>query len=114
MDASGMISILQDFGAFGTAFAIAIGIFWGIWTKIIKPQQEEIRKEHKAHIETLQKLAEDNRQITRGFIEEFMDSSKENIAALKELNGRIATHHAQMHAEHQQGIDVIKEYRRRK
>jgi len=114
MDGNGMMTILQNFGAFGLALSVVGGVGWAIWNKVIKPQQEEIRKEHKAHIETLQKLAEDNRQITRGFIEEFMDSSKENIAALKELNGRIATHHAQMHAEHQQGIDVIKEYRRRK
>lgn len=114
MDTSGMISILQNFGALGIAFGVAGSVGWTIWIKIIKPQQEEIRKEHKAHIETLQKLAEDNRQITRGFIEEFMDSSKENIAALKELNGRIATHHAQMHAEHQQGISAIKDVRRQK
>jgi len=114
MDGTGMMSLLQNFGTFGLALGILISIGWAIYNKVIKPQQEEIRKEHKAHIETLQKLAEDNRQITRGFIEEFMNSSKENIAALKELNGRIATHHAQMHAEHQQGIDVIKEYRRRR
>lgn len=114
MDAGGMIPVLQNFGPLGLALGVVGGVGWGIWIKIIKPQQEEIRKEHKAHIETLQKLAEDNRQITQGFIKEFMNSSKENIMALKELNGRIATHHAQMHAEHQQGIDAIKESRRRK
>ena len=114
MDGTGMMGLLQNFGAFGLALAIVGGAFWALWNKVIKPQQEEIRKEHKAHIETLQKLAEDNQQITRGFIEEFMDSSKENIAALKELNGKIATHHAQMHAEHKQGIDAIKENRRRR
>ncbi len=114
MDGTGVMALLQNFGAFGLALAIVGSIFWAIWNKVIKPQQEEIRKEHRAHIETLQKLAEDNRQITRGFIEEFMDSSKENIAALKELNGKISTHHAQMHAEHKQGLDAIKESRRRK
>ena len=109
-----MMTILQNFGAFGLALGVVGSVGWAIWNKVIKPQQEEIREEHKAHIVTLQKLAEDNRQITRGFIEEFMDSSKENIAALKELNGKISTHHAQMHAEHKQGIDAIKESRRRK
>jgi len=114
MDASGMMTILQNFGSLGIAFGVAGSVGWTIYVKIIKPQQEEIRKEHRAHIETLQKLAEDNRQITRGFIAEFMDSSKENIAALKELNGRISTHHEIMQKEHEQGISAIKEYRRRK
>ena len=112
MGGNGMMTILQNFGAFGLALLVVGSAFWGVWNKVIKPQQEEIRKEHRAHIETLQKLAEDNRQITRGFIEEFMNSSKENITALKELNGKIATHHAQMHAEHKQGLDAIKDVRR--
>jgi len=114
MDTGGIMTILQNFGAFGLALGVVGSVGWAIWNKVIKPQQEEIRKEHKAHIETLQKLAEDNRQITQGLIQEFMDSSKENITALKELNGRIATHHVQMHAEHKQGLDAIKESRRRK
>jgi len=109
MDTSGMVSILQNFGSFGLALGVVGSVGWVVWKKIIAPQQEELRKEHKEHIETLHRLADDNRHITQ----EFIDSSKENIAALKELNGKISTHHAQMHTEHNQSLDAIREIRRK-
>jgi len=110
MDTDGIMTILQNFGSLGLALAVVGGAFWAVWNKVIKPQQEEIRKETNAHIETLQKLAENSGNITQ----EFIDLSRENIIALKELNGKISTHHIQMQEEHKRGLDAIKEGRRRK
>ena len=104
MDTSGMVSILQNFGSFGLALGVVGSVGWIVWKKIIVPQQEELRKETDAHIETLHRLVDDNRHITQ----EFIDSSKENIIALKELNGKIFTHHIQMQEEHKRGMDLLK------
>ncbi len=104
MDGTGMISALENFGPLGLAIGIAGIIGWAIYTKVIKPQQEAIRKEANAHIETLQKLLEDSGDRTR----EFIDSSRENIIALKELNGKISTHHEIMQKDHEVMTDKLK------
>jgi len=103
MDGNGIISILQNFGSFGLALGVVGSIGWTIWKKVIEPQQEEIRKEHKAHIETLQRLAENSGNITQ----EFINLSRENITTMKELNGKISTHHVQMQEEHKRNLDAI-------
>ena len=110
MDGNGIITVLQNFGSFGLALGVVGSIGWTIWRKVIEPQQEEIRKEHKAHMDTLQKLVENSGDITR----EFINLSKENITTMKELNGKISTHHAVMQAEHKQGVDAIQENRRKR
>ena len=104
MDGNGMLTVLQNFGSFGLALGVVGSVGWVVWKKIIAPQQEELRKETNAHIETLQKLVENSGDITK----EFINLSKENIIALKELNGKISTHHIQMQEEHKRGMDLLK------
>ena len=98
------MTVLQNFGTFGLVLGVVGSVGWAIWKKVIAPQQEEIRKEHKAHIETLQKLVENSGDITQ----EFINLSKENIIAMKELNGKISTHHIQMQEEHKREFEAIK------
>jgi len=95
------ISLLKDFGAFGSAFAIWAIATWIAWKKVFQPQQKQSRDDQKLHIETLNRIIENHSREASKHIE----AEKENIKSLQELNSKISVHDEKMSLEH----DSIKE-----
>jgi len=95
---------LKSLGTFGSAlFVIGLSL-WIIWKKIIRPQQEAAREDHKQHVETLNKIIENHGREASKHIE----AEKENIKALQGMNSKIDLHNQKSSLKHQQILDEIK------
>ena len=97
-------TVLRNFGVFGLALLVVGSGFWGIWKRIIEPQQGEAREDRNRHVDTLNRIIENHDASTK----EHINAEKENIKVLQELNGKINTHNQKMRDDHERILDEIK------
>jgi len=99
-----LVEALNSFGTFGSALFVVGLSLWIIWKKIVRPEREASRQDHKQHVETLNKIIENSNRETSKHIE----AEKENIKALQGMNNKIELHNQKSSLEHKQILDEIK------
>lgn len=99
---------LKNLGTFGSALFVVGLSLWIIWKKIIRPERDAAREDHKQHVGTLNKIIENSNRETSKHIE----AEKENIKTLQGMNSKIDLHNQKSSSEHQQILGEIKRNRK--
>jgi len=106
-----VLEILKNFGSFGMALAVVGGAFWGVWKKIVEPQQRIAREATEKHIATLGKIIEAFEERNS----KYSEIEKEHLDVLRRLNGKVTlvtektkTHDDRMGREHDRISQEVK------